>query len=65
VDIITEEPLRPYGAKEASEGSHVSTPPSVISALHHATGIWFKNQPVTPEKIVLALKAKRESEGKA
>lgn len=62
VDIITEEPARPFGAKEASEGSHVSTPPSVISALHHATGVWFKSQPVTPEKIVMALKARRESE---
>ncbi|MFH1033972.1 MAG: molybdopterin cofactor-binding domain-containing protein [Pseudomonadota bacterium] len=62
VDIITDEPIRPFGAKEASEGSHVSTPPSVISAIHHATGIWFKEQPVTPEKIVMALKAKREAE---
>ena len=62
VDIITDDPVRPYGAKEASEGSHVSAPPSVISAIHHATGCWFKTQPVTPEKIVMALKAKREKE---
>ena len=64
VHIITEDPARPYGAKEASEGSHVSAPPSVISAIHHATGIWFKSQPVTPEKIALALKEKREKEAK-
>ncbi len=56
IDIITDDPDGPFGAKEASEGSIVSSPPAVISALHDATGIWFKEQPVTPEKIVQALK---------
>jgi 4-hydroxybenzoyl-CoA reductase subunit alpha len=56
IDIITDDPDGPFGAKEASEGSIVSSPPAVISALHDATGIWFKEQPVTPEKIVKALK---------
>jgi 4-hydroxybenzoyl-CoA reductase subunit alpha len=60
IDIITDDPDGPFGAKEASEGSIVSSPPAVISALHDATGIWFKEQPVTPEKIVLALKKKGE-----
>jgi len=41
-DIITEDPFGPYGAKKASEGAMVSSPPSMISAIHHATGIWFK-----------------------
>ncbi|MCX5813858.1 MAG: xanthine dehydrogenase family protein molybdopterin-binding subunit [Proteobacteria bacterium] len=58
IDIITDDPDGPFGAKEASEGSHVSTPPSVVSAIHDATGIWFKELPVTPEKIVRALKEK-------
>jgi 4-hydroxybenzoyl-CoA reductase subunit alpha len=58
IDIITDDPDGPYGAKEASEGSHVSAPPSVVSAIHDATGIWFKELPVTPEKIVKALKEK-------
>jgi 4-hydroxybenzoyl-CoA reductase subunit alpha len=60
VDIITDDPHGPYGAKEASEGAIVSAPPSVISAIHDATGIWFKEQPVTPEKIVTALKDKKK-----
>ncbi len=60
IDIITEDPLGPYGAKEASEGAIVSTPPSVVSAIHDATGIWFKEQPITPEKIVMALKEKKK-----
>ena len=61
IDIITDDPTGPYGAKEGSEGSHVSTPPSVASAIHDATGIWFKQQPITPEKIALALKKKKEN----
>jgi 4-hydroxybenzoyl-CoA reductase subunit alpha len=58
IDIITDDPDGPFGAKEASEGSIVSSPPAVISAIHDATGIWFREQPVTPEKIVRALQEK-------
>ncbi len=61
VDIITEDPDGPYGAKEASEGAIVSVPPSVFTAVHDATGIWFKEQPLTPEKIVMALAEKKKN----
>lgn len=60
IDIIAEDPNGPYGAKEASEGAIVSAPPSIVSAIHDATGIWFKELPVTPEKIVMALKEKNK-----
>ncbi len=63
VDIITDDPDGPFGAKEVSEGSHVSTPPAVVSAIHDATGIWFRELPVTPEKIVKALKEKGQWPG--
>lgn len=56
IHILTEDPNVPYGAKEASEGAIVSSPPSIVSAIHDATGIWFKELPVTPEKIALALR---------
>jgi 4-hydroxybenzoyl-CoA reductase alpha subunit len=59
IDIVTDDPFGPFGAKEASEGSIVSAPPAVVSAIHDATGVWFKELPVTPEKIVKALKEKR------
>ncbi|MDY7035438.1 MAG: xanthine dehydrogenase family protein molybdopterin-binding subunit, partial [Thermodesulfobacteriota bacterium] len=62
IDIITED-TSPYGAKEASEGSIVSSPSAVVSAIHDATGIWFKEQPVTPEKIVMALREKQKEKG--
>jgi len=56
IDILTDDPDGPFGAKEASEGAIVSAPPSVITAVHHATGIWFKEQPLTPERVVMALR---------
>ena len=59
IDILTEDPTGPYGAKEASEGSIVSAPPSIVSAIHDATGVWIKEQPVTPEKIIMAIKRKK------
>ena len=60
IDIVTNDPDGPFGAKEASEGSIVSPPPAVVSAIHDATGVWFKELPITPEKVVKALKGKRE-----
>jgi xanthine dehydrogenase molybdenum-binding subunit len=59
IDVITNDPDGPFGAKEASEGSIVSTPPAVVSAIHDATGIWFKELPITPEKVVRALRERK------
>jgi 4-hydroxybenzoyl-CoA reductase alpha subunit len=59
IDIVTDDPDGPFGAKEASEGSIVSAPPAVVSAIHDATGVWFKELPITPEKVVAALKVKK------
>jgi 4-hydroxybenzoyl-CoA reductase alpha subunit len=64
IDVVTDDPDGPFGAKEASEGSIVSAPPAVVSAIHDATGIWFKELPITPEKVVKALKEKGKSSKK-
>jgi len=61
IDVETNDPDGPFGAKEASEGSIVSAPPAVISAIHDATGVWFKELPVTPEKVIQALKLSRRA----
>ena len=58
--IITNDPDAIHGIKEASQAAIVSAPPSIVSAIHDATGIWFTSQPVTPEKILKALKERRE-----
>lgn len=49
----------PYGAKSIGE-IVINTPsPAIIHAIYHATGIWFKELPVTPEKIAMGLLSKR------
>jgi len=64
IHVITNDPYGPFGAKEASEGSTCSAPPSLVSAIHDATGVWIKDIPAQPEKVFWALKAKREGKGK-
>ena len=62
IDIVTDDPDGPFGAKEASEGSIVSAPPAVVSAIHDATGVWIKELPVTPERLLKAIEEKEEKE---
>lgn len=50
----------PYGAKECGEGTEVSTLPAIVNAIYDATGIMFKDLPVTPEKVLRALKNREE-----
>lgn len=52
----------PHGAKECGEGTEVSTLPAIVNAIYDATGIMFKELPVTPEKVLSALK-KRDKGG--
>lgn len=43
----------PFGAKSIGEVV-INTPlPAITAAIHNATGLWFREPPVTPEKIVL------------
>jgi len=60
IHVITNDPYGPFGAKEASEGSCCSAPPSIISAIHDATGVWINDLPTQPEKVFWALKKNRE-----
>jgi len=64
IHVITNDPYGPFGAKEASEGSCCSAPPSIVSAIHDATGVWIKDLPTQPEKVFWALKKKREGKQK-
>jgi 4-hydroxybenzoyl-CoA reductase subunit alpha len=64
IHVITNDPFGPFGAKEASEGSTCTAAPSVINAIHDATGVWIKDLPAKPEKVFWAMKKKREKEHK-
>jgi probable selenate reductase molybdenum-binding subunit len=51
------EPSGPYGAKSVGEIG-IDTPPAAIAnAVYHATGIRIKELPITPEKVLMALRA--------
>ena len=52
------EPRGPYGAKEIGEGSTLPVLGAVAHAIANATGVWIKELPITPEKILNALRAK-------
>jgi 4-hydroxybenzoyl-CoA reductase subunit alpha len=59
--IIVEsiDPEGPFGAKEASEGSLAAVIPAIANAIHDAVGVRLREAPFTPERVLAALRAKR------
>jgi len=57
--VKTIDPDGPFGAKECSEGPQVPVVPAIVSAIGQATGIWLKEFPVLPERLLELL----ETEG--
>jgi len=60
--VETVDPEGPYGAKEAGQGPLLPVPPAVCAAVHDALGVWIDEIPVTPEKVVEALRRKEKGE---
>jgi 4-hydroxybenzoyl-CoA reductase alpha subunit len=60
--ILVEEPdpIGPFGAKEVGQGPLLPIPPAVCNAVYDAVGVRIDEIPVTPEKILKALKAKAQ-----
>jgi 4-hydroxybenzoyl-CoA reductase subunit alpha len=52
------DPEGPFGAKEAGEGSLAAAIPAVTHAIYDAVGVWMDTLPITPEKVLKALKEK-------
>ena len=50
----------PFGAKEVGQGPLLPIPPAVANAVYDAVGVRVDEVPVTPEKILKALKAKAQ-----
>jgi CO/xanthine dehydrogenase Mo-binding subunit len=59
--VETIDPEGPFGAKGVSEGFQVPTAPAIANALLHATGVSFRELPLTPELVVAALDAREKS----
>ena len=58
-DILVEtiEPAGPFGAKGLGEAVLLPTAPAIANAIYDAIGVRIKELPITPEKILQALKA--------
>jgi 4-hydroxybenzoyl-CoA reductase subunit alpha len=61
--IIVEsiDPEGPFGAKECSEGSLAATIPAIANAIYDAVGIRLREAPFTPERILAALRARKNA----
>jgi len=55
IEVETDDPIGPFGAKEAGEGTQLSPAPAIANAIYDAIGVDFMSLPITPEKILEAL----------
>jgi putative selenate reductase molybdopterin-binding subunit len=58
MDVIfvqTDEPSGPFGAKSVSEISIDGVAPAVASAVHNAIGVWIRELPYTPDRVLDAI----------
>ena len=55
-----EDPYFAYSAKGAGENTNAPTPAAIRNALYHVLGIWFNDLPITRDKIIQAIREKRE-----
>jgi len=62
IEVETNDPEGPFGAKESGEGTQLAPAPAIINAIYDAIGVRFKSLPVTPEKILQALREKEKKE---
>ena len=53
----------PFGAKGVSESPVGTVAPAVAAAIHDATGVWLNETPMTPEKVLFALRRYAKESG--
>jgi CO/xanthine dehydrogenase Mo-binding subunit len=49
------DPIGPWGARGMGEMPYLPFAPAVSAALHNATGVWFQEFPLTPERVLRGL----------
>lgn len=50
------DPIGPFGVRGMGEMPYLPFIPALIAAVHDATGIWFNDFPLTPERVLRGLK---------
>src|SRR5438874_4591127 len=58
------DPEGPFGAKECSEGSLAATIPAIANAIYDAVGIRLHESPFSPERVLAALRVKKQQKKK-
>lgn len=53
--VPTSDPFGPFGAKSVSEIACNGAAPAIASAIHDAVGVWIRDWPFSPEKVLRAL----------
>jgi 4-hydroxybenzoyl-CoA reductase alpha subunit len=66
-DVVTyiiedPDPNGPFGAKEVGQGPLLPVPPAIANAVYDAVGVRIDEVPITPDKVVKALKKKAKGE---
>ncbi len=61
--VESNDPEGPFGAKEAGEGSLAATIPAIANAIYDAVGVRILSTPITPEKVLEALRQKERQAG--
>ena len=51
------DPIGPWGARGMAEMPFLPLAPAIAAAVHDATGVWIDSIPMTPERVVAALRA--------
>lgn len=54
------DPHGPFGARGMAEMPLIPFAPAVAHAIHEATGAWLNQQPMTPERVLMALQKERK-----
>lgn len=57
VIVESNDPQGPFGARGMAEMPYMPYAPAVIAAVHDATGVWFDEFPLTPDRVVAGLQA--------
>jgi putative selenate reductase molybdopterin-binding subunit len=53
--VYTDDPFGPFGSKSVAEISCNGAAPAIAAAIHDAVGVWLRQWPFTPEKVLREL----------
>ncbi len=58
--VETPDPRMPWGVRGMGEMPFIPLAPALTAAIHDATGVWFDELPLTPERVLAGLRANKE-----